>query len=199
MLESERKRLFDPKTEYINLGITPKGAVYDVTPVMWEKTSTAFNMKTPNLFIAPEDLSCGEIMERIKSLSVYGLYIYTSLEDYGFISQLPDLMDIHIRRANNIKNLDFLRDNAECSMLFISGAKLPDIDIIGEIKRSGRGILPYRYIGLYDCNIASPLNCEGIRFSEFIIWSRSENIESDVKKWRSPAVPEMKFYKICEK
>lgn len=199
MLEAERKKLFDPKREYLNIGISEGGAVYGIIPVMWESTAGAYNMKSPDVFIAPEDLDDREIMDRIFSLTVHGLYIYTPLPDYSFIGRFPDLWDIHIERAENMKNLDFLREMHDCSMLFIAHATLTDIDVVWDVKAADRGIVQaFRYLGLYDCRVDKAPDCSNPKyhFTEFLVWSKPENRERDLEKWADVPAFTKKYYNI---
>ncbi len=199
MLDTERKKLFDPKREYLNIGISEGGVVYGIIPVMWESTAGAFNMKTPDVFIAPEDLSDEAVMDRIYSLTVQGLYIYTPLEDYGFISRLTDLWDIHIEGAENMKSLDFLSEMHDCSMLFLAHAHLSDIDTVYKVKEADRGIVQaFRYLGLYDCRVERPTECSNPKcyFTELLVWSRPENRERDMEIWQSASALTKKYYPI---
>ncbi|MBO7196536.1 MAG: hypothetical protein J6V80_04325 [Clostridia bacterium] len=198
MLASEREKLFDPKREYVSIGISDGGVCYSVTPVMWENTASAFNMKTPELFIAPEDLLDREIFDRICSLQVLGLYVYTSLDDYRFISHFHDLRDLHVRCCAKLCDLDFLSDLTDLGMLFLEGASLRDVDVIWEVKASGRGFMPYRQVGLFDCNIdrAPKVDVEKQGFTEFLVWSRAENSARDRELWKDVAAFTKKYYTI---
>lgn len=190
MLESERKKLFDPEREYANIGISEGGVCYSITPIVWETTASAFNTRTPDIYIAPEDLKDEEIWGRICSLVIRGLYIYVPLEDYSFISKLTTIWDLHIRDGENIKNLDFLSGVPECMMLFLCNATLDNVDIIWEMKKTCKGFIsPYSRLGLYDCKVNRAPDPEDLmlRFTEFLVWSRPENRASDMEKWR--AVP----------
>ena len=200
MLESERTKLFDPKREYVNIGISDGGVVYSITPIFWESSAAAFSMKTPDVYIAPEDLSDPEIMSRIRSLTVHGLYIYTPLRDYSFIAELTELWDLHIERAENIKNLDFLAEMHELSMLFIHNVDLPDMDVIFRVKKADKGIVgAFRYICLYDCRIGRTPDFSDpkLHFTEFLVWSKPENAQRDRDTW-SETVAYTKKYFIIE-
>ena len=146
--------------------------------------------------IAPEDLQDSEIFDRICSLKVIGLYIYAPLDDYSFISRFTDLMDLNIRCAHKLKNLDFLNGTPEVGMIFLDGATLDNIDIIWEIKASGRGFLPLRCVGLFDCNVGRATEpfepCQ--RFTEFLVWSLRENAERDREMWSSVTALTKKYY-----
>lgn len=186
MLDTERARLFDPKREHVNLGITEGGKVYNVTPVVWDSTAAAYNMRPPEIFIAPEDLSDPEIMDRIKSLTVRGLYIYAALEDYSFIGEMREIWDLHIREGHNIRSLDFLSRLDDCLLLLLGNVTVDDMDVILEVKGANRGFsVPFRYLGLYDCNIRTPLDFTDPKchFTELILWSRPENKERDAELW----------------
>lgn len=198
MLETERQKLFDPKREYLQLGISEGGVHYNTTAVVWVNTVSAYNMRCPNVSIAPEDLQDKEIFDRICSLKVIGLYIYAPLDDYSFISRFPDLMDLCIRCAHKLKNLDFLKDTPDLGMLFLDGATLPDLDIIWKVKASGGGFLPFRCVGLFNCNIgrATEPFKPSQRFTEFLVWSLAENAERDREMWSSVSALTKKYYQI---
>lgn len=199
MLETERKKLFDPEMEYLNLGISKGGVVYSVIPVFWESTAGAFSMKTPNVFIAPEDLHDKEIMDRVFSLTVHGLYIYAPLDDYSFIAGFTDLWDIHIERAEGMKNLDFISEMQDCAMIFLADASLADIDVICRVKEADKGIVQaFRYVCLYDCNIENAPDFSGTKchFTEFIVWSRPENSERDREQWSKIPAGTKRYFAI---
>jgi hypothetical protein len=197
MTESERQKLFDPEREYLNLGITEGGVERGVISVPWEQTSNAFNMKTPNVYISPEDLLDVEIFERIRSLNLLGLYIFTPLDDYSFISKLTTLWDLNIRQAQNLKSLDFLKDLPEIRMLMLYGAELDNVDVIFDMKRESKSFLyPFRCVGFYDCKIEKTpkFQDQSRSFGEFIVWQRPERDERE--RWRSVPAGKNKYYVI---
>ena len=199
MLDRERERLFDPKREFVNIGISEGGVCYSVTQILWKSSAGAFNSRTPDVYIAPEDLLDKEIFDRICSLTVQGLYIYTPLEDYSFISKLTTLWDLHIRCGENIKNLDFLSTLDDCMMLVICNAKLDDVDVIRRVKSANRGInFAFGYLGFYDCEIERPMDFADTRcyFTELLVWSRPENRERDKELWSSADAYTKEFYLI---
>ena len=61
MLEKERKALFERDKDYISIGISEGGVHYGINPVMWEGTASAFNMRTQDIFIAPEGFHFAQI------------------------------------------------------------------------------------------------------------------------------------------
>lgn len=56
MIKSERDKLNNRDSEYLSIGITSDGAPRGSIGVSWEKTAHAFNMRTPNVYLSPEDL-----------------------------------------------------------------------------------------------------------------------------------------------
>ena len=58
--------------------------------IPWDKTSNAFNMRTPNIYIAPEDLQNQEIMSQIAKKKVDGCYIFEELKDYTFLKEFTE-------------------------------------------------------------------------------------------------------------
>ena len=67
-------------------------------------------------------------------------------------------------------------------MLFLGGVTVDDLDVILEVKGANRGFtIPFRYLGLYDCNIKTPMDFTDPKcfFTELILWSRPENKQRD--------------------
>ena len=87
MLESERNKLNNRESEYLSIGITQGGVPRVTIGVPWEATAHAFNMRTPNVYLSPEDLQDEEVMVLIESYKVIGCYIWAPLTDYGFLAR----------------------------------------------------------------------------------------------------------------
>ena len=197
MIESERKKLFERESEYLNIGITKDGEPIGSISVPWEKTAAAMNMRLPDVYISPEDINDKEIFDKIKSFTVLGCYIRPELDDYSFLSSLPTLWDVNIRCAKKLGNLNFLFDLPECRMLFIYDADLTDIDAVVEKKL--KATMPpdlLRCFGLYNCRVEKlpDLSDPKCYFSEFIICNPKERNERE--HWMKVTSNTKRYYEI---
>ena len=72
MIESERNKLENRESEYLSIGITQGGVPRTTIGIPWEATAHAFNMRTPNVYLSPEDIQDEEIMGQLESYKVIG-------------------------------------------------------------------------------------------------------------------------------
>lgn len=182
MIESEREKLFNRDSAYLSIGITEGGINRSMIGVPWKMTAHAYTMRTPDVYISAEDLNDEAVMEKILEYKVVGCYIFTPLRDYGFLNRFKEIEDISIRCAENLKNLDFLKGLARCSMLFLQNAKLQNLDMLFDIKEYSQSILGgFTCVGLYNCEIEdlSRFEREEYRFSEFLIWNPKSRNERE--------------------
>jgi hypothetical protein len=173
MLPDQKNELQRRLGEYVNVGITQDGAPRGGVSVPWELTAHAFNMKIPDVYLSPADLSDGEIMEMLQKSHVLGCYIWAPLEDYAFLSCLTELRDVYIQNGDSIRDLEFLRPLTECRMLFLQNAHLQNLDVILEVKQRKPTFLPpFACVGLCNCTVSDLSRFEGEshRFSEFLVW-----------------------------
>lgn len=171
MLNTERAKLTE--LSYISLGISEGGIPHGTTPIPWESTAHAFNMKLPNVYVSPEDIEDGALMEEIFKKEVIGCYIYTPLADYSFLEKLSHIRDLNIYKASSLKNIDFLRALTECSMLTLEGARLENLNAIIDVKKHHRSIFGiYNCVALIDCTVSdlSSFVGSGVSFSEFLVF-----------------------------
>lgn len=173
MLDEEKEKLFERKSEYLSIGITKSGSRVGVIPIPWEITAHAYNMRTPDVYISPEDLNDRAIWEKINSFKVLGLYIWESLETYDFIADLIDLQDIYIMNAKHLQGLDFLEKTKECRMLFLQDVELDTLEklvLANNQKDNLFGRL--NCVALYNCDVKdiSVFETEEHYFSEFLVW-----------------------------
>ena len=128
MLEEQRTELENWQSNYISVGISKGGdSRVGAIPVPWEMTAHAYNMKIPDVYIAPEDLKDKDLMDKIKSFHVVGCYIFTQLDDYSFIAELSDMRDVYIIDGVNVKDLSFLSNLKDWRMLHLERAHLKDL------------------------------------------------------------------------
>ena len=196
MQQDQFEKLFKAAEEgaYLPIGITEDGTPVTGGFVPWEKTISAFNMKTPKVTLAVSDLSDEAVLEMLGKCRITGCYILAPLKHYGFISGFKDLQDLFILHAEYMKDLSFLRGLTELFMFYLKDAALPDIAPLAEAFASGDRI-PGKCLGLCNCSIedVSAFAKADIRFSELLIWP----LEGDcADRWKTANRPgTFRFYK----
>jgi len=199
MITSEMEKLNGRTSEYLSVGITEHGEPKRAISVPWEGTAHAFNMRTPNVYIAPEDLNNDEIMRKILSYKVIGCYIWVPLTDYGFLAKFSDLQDIYIKNGNAICNLDFLSNLYECRMLYLQNANLANLNVLVKVKKTSKTMFGcIRCVGLDNCSVEdlSIFNTEDVHFSEFLIWLPEGSNQR--KRWDVVSAGTRKYYEFRE-
>lgn len=171
----------------INIGISEDGIPVKSGMIPWERTVSAFNMKTPNVTLAASDLSDKAVLETLGKCTILGCYIFAPLKDYSFISGLKDLRDLFILHAENMKDLTFLRGLSDLFMFYLQDAVLLDLEPLAEAFSAGEQI-PGKCLGLCSCRIkdVSALTKAEIRFSELLIWASEEDSE---ERWKTALRP----------
>ena len=195
MTDTQRELLLSKQT--LSIGITEGGVPSSITPVPWESTAHAFNMRLPSVYLAPEDLRDEQIMSELRSRRVIGCYISLPLESYGFLAELTALEDISICGAENLTSLDFLSELVECRMLYLEGARLDSLDAIIELKKKQKGkIASLRCVGLYNCEVTdlSAFEADPCHFSEFLVWSSPT--KDTQNRWQRILAQTKRFYQI---
>ena len=173
MIKSQYDKLKSHASEYLSIGITSGGVPRNTIGVPWESTAHAFNMRTPNIYLSPEDIQDEEIMRQLETYKVIGCYIWASLSDYSFLTRFKDLQDINIKKGDTIANLDFLSELFECRMLYLQNANLKNLDVIVGVKKNSTAMFGcLRCIGLDNCVVEdlSVFETDKVHFSEFLIW-----------------------------
>ena len=199
MIDTEREKLYNKKSDYLSIGITEGGAYCNSTWVPWEVTAHAFNMRTPDVYISPSDLSDEEIMNKISSFKLIGCYIKVPLEDYSFLAKFKDLQDISIMNGEAIRDLDFLTDLKECGMLYLQNAKLKNIDIIAELSRNRKSLFGgLRCVCLDNCEVEdlSVFESHEMQFSEFLVMRPEGSDERE--KWSAVPALTFRYYEYKE-
>ena len=197
MVESQREELNKKTSEYLSIGITPGGNPVKAIGIPWETTANAFNMRTPDIFLSPEDLNDEALMAELESYKVIGCYIWAPLEDYSFISRFKDMQDVSIRNADSVRNLDFLKGLDKCRMLFLENAKLDNLHVITELKlRDAKNFDSYLCVSLDNCEVEdiSGLENEKLYFSEFLVWKPEGSNEHD--RWSVMRASKKKYYEF---
>lgn len=177
---------------YLSIGITKHGQRVFFIPIPWVQTAHAYNMKVPDVFIAPEDLCDHELMEKIMSFHIVGCYVLTSLDDYSFLANLKEARDIFIAEAINLNNLSFLSTLGEWKMLFIEGAHLKDLEPIYQSSEIER-MWPAFCLCFANCEVddTSALN-KMSHISELIVMGVDDDDER--AKWKDILARTYRYY-----
>ena len=180
MTESEKQilRKFPHKT--ISLGVTEDGHRRSIH-VPWQMGCNAYNMRTPDIWLSPAELSDEDLWAELGRLRVTGIYIFCPLEDYSFLSRLTALQDITIYQGGKLRDLSFLRQMPDWFLLHIEDAVLENLDdLFAAGARPGMGS---RNVCLSGCTVAdvSALEREDVRLSELLILMPEGR--SDRERW----------------
>lgn len=127
MLDSQRERLAQMDKNNLSIGITEDGDIQRIIPIPWQQTGTAYCMRQPKVYISPGDLEDAELMARLESYQVRGMYIFTPLEDYSFIARFKGLWDIYILRFGGWIDISFMHQIPGWKMFHLRDAVIPDI------------------------------------------------------------------------
>lgn len=195
MLDEERTELENWKSEYISIGISEDGdSRVGAIPVPWEMTAHAYNMKIPDVFIAPEDLKDNDLMDKIKSFHVVGCYVFTQLDDYCFIAEFSDMRDVYIIDGVNVKDLSFLSNLKDWRMLHLERARLKDLKPILQsslLERMWAGFC-LSFAGCTVDDVSALYEVKQI--SELIIIGEDDDAER--AKWRKVPAHTHRYYTI---
>ena len=195
MLESERIKLKEAAKlgDYMSIAINKEGEPVHGGFVPWNNTASAFNMRTPKVTLAADDFQVPEIMQDLKKCRLAGLYIFTPLENYDFVSEFKHLQDLFIRKGENIRSLSFIRDMPELFMFYLENAELANLNsLIMNFNHGER--LPGKCMGFYYCKVEDTSALKEVDFvtSELLIWP----VEGDSKeRWKMNKSPgTFRFY-----
>ena len=103
MTEAEKKILRSYPHKTISLGVTEDGHRRRSIHVPWQLSCNAYNMRTPDLWLSPAELSDVELWAELERLKVVGMYIFCPLADYGFLSRLAGLQDLAIFQGGALR------------------------------------------------------------------------------------------------
>lgn len=183
MLQNERDKLFSYEKKYLNIGVTKTGQPLHAIAIPWSGHSSAFNMRTPDIFLCEADLYDDEILLQLDKFTILGFYAFCGLEDYKVIGRFTHLQDIFLKDARNLQDLTFMENTPDWFMLFIQGAKLPNLNPL--IPASGVSKRLHSYcLGLYDCHVddISMLLDSNFHLYELLIWKNWNKEEHD--RWQ---------------
>ena len=152
---------------YTSIAINKDGKHVGGCFIPWKLTSSAINMKTPD----------------VKKCKVLGCYIMIPLEDYSFVQQFHELCDLFILYGKNISDLSFVQDMPNLFLFYLEDAKLTDIrPLIDNCRRSNS--LPGKRFGFYHCEIqdTSAMKDADFMISELLIWP-PEGQTDEKERW----------------
>lgn len=187
--EQEKLRSTAEENGYLSIGINRDGEPVRSGSVPWERTVSAFNMKTPKITLAAEDLDNEEIMSLLKKCHVNGCYIMTALNDYSFLSDFGEIRDLFIRHGGQLKDLSFMKDMKELFIFYLEDAALPDLKPLIDCCNSA-GELPGKCFGFRNCRIEDTSALQEIAFtvSELLVWPCAGDSAERWKTSRRPGV-----------
>lgn len=183
MIESQREKLMNYPHDYLSIGITSDGRPRGSGWVPWRSTANAFNMRTPEVFLCPADLADEALWTELSRFHINGCYIFCPLEDYSFLTRLPELQDITIHQGGALRDLGFLRPMEDWFQLHVEDAVLENLtDLFPNGPR--KGIHSY-CVCLSGCTVKdfSALTQEGIYLSELVILAPEGS--NDKERWKA--------------
>lgn len=183
MIESQREKLSAYPHKYLSIGITANGEPRSSGWVPWQSMANAFNMRTPEIYLSPDDLTDEGIWSELSRFHINGCYIFCPLADYSFLSRLSELRDITIHQGSALRDLSFLRPMERWFQLHVEDAVLENLnDLFPEGPR--RGIHSY-CVCLSGCTVRdiSALEQEGIYLSELVILAPEGS--NDKARWQN--------------
>lgn len=163
MTEAEKNILRNYPHKTISLGVTEDGHRRRSIHVPWQLSCNAYNMRTPDLWLSPAELSDVELWAELERLKVVGMYIFCPLADYGFLSRLAGLQDLAIFQGGALRELGFLRQMPDWYLLHIEDAVLENlVDLIpaDPLRRN---------VCLSGCTVADNAALERVNLSELLI------------------------------
>jgi hypothetical protein len=178
---------------YMSIAINADGAPVSRGFVPWERTVSAFNMKTPKITLAASDLQDETIRNALRSCDLCGCYLFTALSDYSFLSEFSGLLDLFITHGEQIHDLSFVRDMKNLYLFYLEDAKLPDLKPLIEVCNEGER-LPGKCLGFYHCEVEDTSALSDVDFiiSELLVWPSGGDTRD---RWKTSTHPgTFRFY-----
>lgn len=197
MTESKREYLCGCSGAYVSIGITPDARPVGAGWVPWHSTANAFNMRTPQIFLDPQELQDPEVWQWLDSKRVNGCYIFCPLPDYGFLARLPHLQDIRIFRGGALRSLRFLRALPDWFQLHVEDAVLENLeDLFPDGPRKG---IHSTCVCLSGCSVKdlTALTRPEIYLSELVILAPEGS--SDRERWKAVRCGRYTYYEYRTK
>ena len=93
-------------------------------PLPWKSDATCFNFKSPEIVVHPDNI----MVEIEKPEQVESLVIACDLKDYSFIEEMTNLTQLYIYSAENIKDLEFLKQLVKIRQLCLGNINVESLD-----------------------------------------------------------------------
>ena len=183
MVESQQQKLHDYPHKYMSLGITADGEPRRSISIPWHYTSNAYNMRTPDLYLSPEDLVDAGLWAELGRFHIHGCYIFCPLTDYSFLNRLTEIEDLCIRSGGALCDLGFLRNMPEWFQLHVEDAVLENLnDLFPDGPKKGIHSICVCLSGCTVADISALTNPE-IRLSELVILAPEGS--NDKERWKA--------------
>ena len=195
MQKEQYDKLMEAAAEnaYMSIAINIDGTPVKSGFIPWERTVSAFNMNTPKITLAADDLLDDTIIDALRRCNLTGCYIFTALSDYNFISDFAGLRDLFILHGEQIQDLSFVRHLSKLFMFYLEDASLPDLKPLIDICNEGES-LPGKCLGFCNCNVTDTSALSEVNFilSELLVWP----VDGDTReRWKTSRKPgTFKFY-----
>lgn len=192
MIDSQRASLENRTGQYLNIGITEGGMPRMSIRVPWKRTASAYNMRIPDVYLAPEDLGDPEIMALLEKFCIRGCYIFVTLPDYHFLRNFRDIWDLHIYNGVGITDISFMQELKEWSHFYLEDACLENLEAL--FPKDGKRRLRSYCLGLVNCRVndISALEQENVRLSELYILQPEGTNERD--RWKHVHASDYSYY-----
>ena len=192
MIESQREKLSAYPHDYLSIGITSDGTARSSGWVPWQSMANAFNMRTPEIFLSPGDLTDEDLWAELSRFHINGCYIFCPLTDYSFLERLTEIRDLTIHQGGALRNLSFLRKMPRWFQLHVEDAVLENLD---DLFPDGprKGIHSF-CVCLSGCTVEdlSALTQEGIYLSELVILMPEG--ANDRERWKAVRCGEYTYH-----
>ncbi len=194
MLDELRKLQAQGET-WVSIGIEAETCNRSLNWVPWQSMADAFNMKTPTVYLTPEDLEDPEFWTLIDGMTVAGFYAYAPLKDYTVISRFPELMDLYLEHGDAVWDLDFLRPLTDLRMFYVENACLSDLEVLLDLQDKFLGL---SCVGLWNCRVEDLSDFARRKhwFSEFLVWMPEEAKEQE--RWKGINAGTLAYFEYKE-
>lgn len=155
--------------------------------IPWERTTSAFNMKTPRVTLAADDLRDDAVMELLRACYVIGCYIFTPLTDYNFLAEFDTISDLFILKGENMRDLSFLQNYQKLFMFYLEDATLPGLQPLVDACTASK-MMPGKCLGFYHCTVKDTSALSNVKFyiSELLVWGVKDDAPA---RWQCAATP----------
>lgn len=178
--------------KYLSIGVTADGARRRSVHIPWANDANAYNMRTPNIYVSPEELRDERLWTELQRFHIIGCYIFCPLEDYSFLSRMPELEDLTIHKGGALRSLAFLRDMKDWFQLHIEDAVLDNLE---DLFPEGRKRPLHSYcVCLSGCEVAdiSAMERSDVRLSELVILAPQGRGDRD--RWKKVRCGKYSYY-----